>query len=360
MSNLRIGIVGLPNAGKSTLFNALLGRQVAEAQNYPFCTIEPNIGVVEVPDERLAVLARIENSQKIVPAAVKFVDIAGLVKGAAQGEGLGNKFLSHVREVDLICYVLRNFTDSNVEKAGSVDPQSDLEILKTELILKDLDTIGKITAKKPKSGDKEEAFRYQLARKVEAILEKGLLPVNQGWEDQEKRVLASFFLLTAKPYMIVLNIDEADFGRLDEVMANFPDWEVVPICAKVEAELAQLSSEEKKEYLASLGVDHSGLELLIKKAYANLGLISFYTAGEKEARAWTVVKGATAPEAAGVIHTDFEKNFIKAEVVDYQDFIKYGGWVKCRSLGKTKFEGQDYQFAGDEVVEFKVVKSGKS
>ncbi|MDD5074041.1 MAG: 50S ribosome-binding GTPase, partial [Candidatus Shapirobacteria bacterium] len=203
--SLSVGIVGLPNAGKSTLFNALLGRQVARAQNYPFCTIEPNVGVVEVPDEKLSVLGKIENSQAIIPAAVEFVDIAGLVKGASQGEGLGNKFLSHIREVDLICYVLRNFTDSNVEKASSVNPQSDLETLKTELILKDLETIGKVTAKKPKTGDKEEVFRYQLAQKIEAILEKELLPVNQDWEDQERKALNSFFLLTAKPYMIVLN-----------------------------------------------------------------------------------------------------------------------------------------------------------
>ncbi|MDD5073973.1 MAG: DUF933 domain-containing protein, partial [Candidatus Shapirobacteria bacterium] len=190
-------------------------------------------------------------------------------------------------------------------------------------------------------------------QKIEAILEKELLPVNQDWEDQERKALNSFFLLTAKPYMIVLNVDEVDLGRLDEVMANFPDWGVVPICAKVEAELAQLSPEEKTEYLASLGTSHSGLELLIKKAYANLGLISFYTAGEKEARAWTIPRGTLAPQAAGVIHSDFEKNFIKAEVVSFSDFVSFDGWARCRLLGKTRFEGRDYQFIGDEVVEFK-------
>jgi ribosome-binding ATPase len=351
---LEVGIVGLPNAGKSTLFNALLGREVARAQNYPFCTIDPNTGVVEVPDERLGKLAKVENSREIIPAAVKFVDIAGLVEGAAKGEGLGNKFLSHIREVDLICYVLRNFQDENVERAGSVNPQSDLETLKTELILKDLETIGKITAKRPNANDKDAATRYRLAKKVEKILEEGLLPINQEWDEQEEEMLRGFFLLTAKTYMIVLNIDEEDFSQLDKIKTDFAGWEVVPICAKIEAELAQLSLDERKEYLSSLGVERSGLEFLIKQAYNRLGLISFYTAGEKEARAWTVAKGTMAPEAAGVIHTDFEKNFIKAEVVDYQDFIQFGGWAKCRSLGKTEFKGQNYQFVGDEVVEFKV------
>lgn len=354
--SLSVGIVGLPNAGKSTLFNALLGRQVAEAQNYPFCTIEPNVGVVEVPDERLSVLGRIENSQKIVPAAVKFVDIAGLVKGAAKGEGLGNKFLSYIREVDLICYVLRGFQDENVERAGSVDPQSDLETLKTELMLKDLETLGKITAKKPNPANKEMAERYQLAKKVEDLLSSGLLPVNQDWTKREAEMLGGFFLLTNKPYLIVLNIGEEDFGELDKIKANFADWDIVPICARVEEELADLTGEERKEYLASLGVSKSGLERLIREAYDSLGLISFYTAGEKEARAWTVEKGALAPQAAGVIHSDFEKNFIKAEVVSYADFVKFGGWAKCRLLGKTRFEGRDYQITGDEVVEFKVGK----
>lgn len=354
--SLSVGIVGLPNAGKSTLFNALLGRQVAEAQNYPFCTIEPNVGVVEVPDERLSVLGRIENSQKIVPAAVKFVDIAGLVKGAAKGEGLGNKFLSYIREVDLICYVLRGFQDENVERAGSIDPQSDLETLKTELMLKDLETLGKITAKKPNPADKEMAERYQLAKRVEDLLSSGLLPVNQDWTGKETEILTGFFLLTNKPYLIVLNIGEEDFNQLDKIKANFADWNIVPICARVEEELADLTGEERKEYLASLGLDRSGLERLIREAYDSLGLTSFYTAGEKEARAWTVEKGTLAPQAAGVIHSDFEKGFIKAEVVNWADFVEFGGWTKCRLLGKTRFEGHDYQITGNEVVEFKVGK----
>jgi ribosome-binding ATPase len=354
--SLSVGIVGLPNAGKSTLFNALLGRQVAEAQNYPFCTIEPNVGVVEVPDERLSVLAKIENSQKIIPAVVKFVDIAGLVKGAAKGEGLGNKFLAYIREVDLICYVLRGFQNENVERAGSVDPQNDLETLKTELILKDLETLGKVTAKRPNSADKEMVERYQLAKKVEDLLSSGLLPVNQDWVKQEGEILAGFFLLTSKPYLIVLNIGEEDFSQLDKIKANFADWDIVPICARVEEELADLTQKERKEYLASLGVSRSGLERLIKEAYDSLGLTSFYTAGEKEARAWTVRRGTLAPQAAGVIHTDFEKSFIKAEVVDYSDFINFGGWAKCRLLGKTRFEGRDYEITGNEVVEFKVGK----
>ena len=352
--NLSVGIVGLPNAGKSTLFNALLGRQVAKTENYPFCTIEPNTGVVEVPDKKLPVLARIEKSKQTVPAVVKFVDIAGLVKGAHQGEGLGNKFLSHIREVSVIAYVLRSFEDPQVEKAGSINPRQDLETLKTELILKDIETLEKIRLEKVHPGNKEEIKRREVAEKVFRLLNQGRLPVNQDWSDQEKLVLNSFFLLTAKPYLIVFNIGEEDFKNLERIKTDFADWDVIPICAKLEAELALLSPGEQKEYLSSLGVSSSGLNLLIRKAYQKLGLVSFYTAGEKEARAWTVRKGTDAAAAAGVIHSDFEKNFIKAEIIDFDTFVKVGGWARARSLGKTRFEGKDYLIQGNEVVEFKV------
>ncbi|PIS15025.1 redox-regulated ATPase YchF [Candidatus Shapirobacteria bacterium CG09_land_8_20_14_0_10_38_17] len=354
MSNLSVGIVGLPNAGKSTLFNALLGRQIARAENYPFCTIEPNTGVVEVPDERLSVLARIEKSKQIVPAVVKFVDIAGLVKGAAKGEGLGNKFLAHIRECSIICYVLRSFADSNVEKAGSINPRSDLEILKTELMLKDLETIERILGEKVHPDDKKEVLRHQTAEKTKKILDQGKMPVSEEWNDNERTVLQSFSLLTMKPYLVVFNIGEEDFENLDKIRTDFSDWDVIPISAKMEEELAELEENERREYLKSWGVKESGLVLLIRKAYEKLGLVSFYTAGEKEARAWTVEKETKAPQAAAVIHTDFEKGFIKAEVVDYNTFVQFGGWAKCRSLGKTCFKGKDYLLQGNEVVEFKV------
>jgi len=352
--SLSVGIVGLPNAGKSTLFNALLGRQIAKAENYPFCTIDPNTGVVAVPDKNLAILAKIEKSRQVVPAAVKFVDIAGLVAGAAKGEGLGNKFLANIRECDVICYVLRGFNDPDVDRAGSIDPQNDLEVLKTELILKDLETIEKICHQKVQSDDKEAILRSQVAKKVENVLEQGQLIINQNWAKNEIEVINQFFLLSAKKYLIVLNIDEGDFNKLDRIKTDFTDWDILPICAKIEAELAQLEKVEQKEYLDQLGVKKSGLELLIRKAYKTLGLISFYTAGEKETRAWTVKKGAKAPQAAGVIHTDFEKNFIKAEIVSLGDLIKFSGWKICREKGKTRFEGRDYEITNKEVVEFKV------
>ncbi|MBP8591521.1 redox-regulated ATPase YchF [Candidatus Shapirobacteria bacterium] len=352
--NLSVGIVGLPNAGKSTLFNALLGRQVARAENYPFCTIEPNTGVVEVPDENLPVLAKIEKSQQIVPAVVKFVDIAGLVKGAAKGEGLGNKFLAHIREVDLICYLLRAFVDDNVENVGVGNPRDDLKILQTELALKDLETINRVLEEKVHPENKEEVFRRRVAEKVASILNEGKLVANFSWSKEEKEMVKSFFLFTAKPSLVVLNISEADYQKIAEIKKEFADLNPLLICAKTEEELTLLSPEEQKEYLKSLGAEKSGLELLIKEAYANLGLVSFYTAGEKEARAWTIEKSAKAPQAAGVIHSDFEKNFIKAEIINLDDFIAFGGWKACRALGKTRFEGRDYEFVGKEVVEFKI------
>ena len=287
--------MGLANVGKSTLFNALLKKQVALAANYPFATIEPNIGVVPVPDPRLAILADVVKTKRIVPASVTFVDIAGLVKGSSQGEGLGNKFLARIREVDAILFLLRDFTDENVIRAGSTNPKDDLEILNMELELADLEA-------------KEQ--------------------VN---------------LLAKKPAIVVYNTDEDKLGG-----------EGLRICAKLEEELAALSEEEQREYLKQLGITETGLEKVIKKAYEILDLQSFLTAGELEARAWTIKKGTKAPQAAGVIHTDFEKHFIKADVINWEEFVDLGGWVKAREAGKVRMEGRDYVMAEGDMVEFKI------
>lgn len=292
---MEIGIVGLANVGKSTLFNALLKKQVALAANYPFATIEPNIGIVPVPDDRLEKLAAVVHTEKIVPATVKFVDIAGLVKGASQGEGLGNKFLALIREVDAILYLLRDFSDENVIRAGSINPKEDLEILQLELQLADQDSKEKVN------------------------------------------------LLANKPAIVVLNVDEDKLGG-----------EGLRICAKMEEELAALSDEEQKEYLKQLGITETGLEKVIKKAYEILDLQSFLTAGEKEVRAWTIKRGTTAPKAAGVIHTDFETHFIKADVINWEDFVRLGGWVKAREAGRVRMEGREYEMQEGDVVEFKV------
>lgn len=312
--SLSVGIVGLPNVGKSTLFNALLKKQAALAANYPFATIEPNVGVVPVPDPRIATLAEViktsENLEELpplVPATVKFVDIAGLVKGASQGEGLGNKFLAHIREVDAICYVLRDFRDENVIRAGSTNPDDDLEILKLELQLAD------------------EQTRENREAKSKSRIDE---PLN---------------LLSDKPAIVVYNTDE---DRL-----SGPE---LRISAKMEEELASLDANDQKAYLQNLGIIESGLEKVIKKAYEILGLQSFLTAGEKEVRAWTIKKGTKAPQAAGVIHGDFEKNFIKAEVVSYEDFVALGGAQKAREAGKLRLEGKDYVMQEGDVVEFKV------
>ncbi len=361
--NLSVGIVGLPNVGKSTLFNALLKRQIADASNYPFCTIEPNVGVVEVPDERLPVLAKIVNTQKIVPAVVKFVDIAGLVKGAAEGQGLGNKFLSHIREVSIICHVVRFFKDENVVHiAGKIDPTSDVEVINSELILADLETLQKVKSEKShlrqgfggqaKVKGESEKLKMNAAEKLFVEMNKGISAIDIELTDEEKEAVGELQLLTMKPVIYVENVSELELSQNTARAVNGDNN--LRICAKVEAELSELSPAEQKEYLKQLGLEKSGLERLIQVAYKTLGLISFLTAGEKEVRAWTITNGTKAPQAAGAIHTDFEKAFIKAEIVNYDDFVKYGGWHECRENGKARLEGKEYVMREGDVVEFKV------
>lgn len=334
--NLSVGIVGLPNVGKSTLFNALLKKQVAATADYPFTTIEPNVGVVEVPDDRLPILAKIVNTQKIIPAVVNFVDIAGIVKGASEGEGLGNKFLSHIREVDVICHVVRMFKEA--------DPKSDIEVINSELILADLSTLEKQSEPRGKA-EKEVLLRWEVIKKLKEEMDKGILARDVILSDEEKFLVKDLCLLTFKPAIYVYNVDEKEAGK---------EMDGVVISAKIESELADLGVEEQKAYLESLGLKKSGLERLIEKAYETLGLISFLTAGEKEVRAWTITKGMKAPQAAGVIHTDFEKGFIKAEVVSYNEFVALGGWQKAKEVGKARFEGKEYVMKDGDVVEFRV------
>ena len=356
--NLSVGIVGLPNVGKSTLFNALLKQQVALAANYPFATIEPNTGIVPVPDERLAKLATVVSTNVIKPATVTFLDIAGLVKGASEGEGLGNKFLSHIREVDVICHVVRGFSDENVIREGSVDPNTDKETIETELLLADLSTLEK--QREPKPGqDKEALARWPIIQKIRDGASGGKLVRNLLDSEEEREVGRMLGLLTAKPMLYVVNVDESEVGKpetLDQAAKNLgvePEL-VVVICAQIESELASLDETDQKAYLADLGLKQSGLERLIQKAYQTLGLQSFLTAGELEVRAWTIKKGTPAPEAAGVIHTDFTKKFIKANIASYEDFISLGGWKGVREAGKMRIEGRDYVMREGDVVEFMI------
>ncbi|OGG13828.1 redox-regulated ATPase YchF [Candidatus Gottesmanbacteria bacterium RIFCSPHIGHO2_01_FULL_46_14] len=360
--NLTVGIVGLPNAGKSTLFNALLKRQVAEAANYPFTTIEPNIGVVPVPDARLAKLAEIVEQEEgvkppLVSAIVEFVDIAGLVKGASEGEGLGNKFLSHIREVDIICNVVRSFPDPDVvHVAGSVDSQRDREIIETELILADLQTLEKQVEPRGKKDP-----RWELIKKLTEGLNRGK-PAREVVID-EKALIQDLHLLTMKPILYVENVSEeqliphvipATEPESSQKKTWIPDQvrdDKMQISAKIEAELASLDPDEQKAYLKELGLEASGLDRLIQKAYETLGLISFLTCGTKEVRAWTIKKGTLAPQTAGVIHTDFEKKFIKADVVSFNEFE---GWKKAREIGKVRSEGKAYIVQNGDVIEFKV------
>lgn len=361
MSNVSIGIVGLPNVGKSTLFNALLKQQVALAANYPFATIEPNVGVAEVPDDRLPVLARIVNTSTIKPATVEFVDIAGLVKGASQGEGLGNQFLSHIRTTAAICHVLRDFTDNDIIREGAVNPSDDLATIRTELQLADLATLDK-QAEPKGSPTPQEKLRWDTIQSFKAQLEKGLSLNALSLTDETAMIAKELGLLTAKPELFALNVDEDQLQNHAQLTTDLAaklhvqPSQIVIISAKIESELATLSAEDQQLYLQDLGLEKSGLQRLAEVAYSTLKLQSFLTAGELEVRAWTIPQGATAPEAAGVIHTDFTKNFIKANVASYEDFVVCEGWKGVREQGRLRMEGRDYVMQEGDVVEFAIGK----
>ena len=350
--SLSIGIVGLPNVGKSSLFTALT-KKSGFAANYPFATIEPNVGLVPVPDKRLDGLAAIDHPAKIIPATVEFVDIAGLVAGASQGEGLGNKFLANIRETDAICEVVRFFSDPNVEHVSKkVDPQSDVETIKTELILADIATIEKALPRLEKEGKryKEKAINFQAAQKVLEGLNEGKRALLLDLSEEEQDAIRELCLLTMKPMLYIANVDE------DKVNAELPEidgQQPVPISAKIEADLAELDAEEAAIFMEELGLDESGLSRLIREAYKLLGLQSYFTSGETETRAWTIPVGAKAPQAAGVIHSDFERGFIKAETASYEDYVALGGEKGCRDAGKLRQEGKDYVVQDGDVMHFK-------
>lgn len=360
---MKLGVVGLPNVGKSTLFNAIT-QAGAEIANYPFCTIEPNVGVVAVPDERLDKLAALYNSKKITPTYLKFVDIAGLVKGASRGEGLGNKFLSHIREVDAIVHVVRCFADSNITHVSDkINPVSDMETINTELILADIDTVNARLAKAvnmQKTGDKKYKVEAELLQRILAWLENEKPVRTMQFDEEEKAAVDEMFLLTAKPVIYAANIAERDIGnesnplvKTVEEKAKEENAETLVICAKVEEELSKLPPEEKEMFLESYGITESGLSRLVKKCYKLLHLVSYLTAGEKETRAWTVNEGTKAPQAAGKIHSDFEKGFIRAEIVPYDTMLEMGGYNQAKEHGKVRSEGKDYVIKDGDVVLFR-------
>jgi GTP-binding protein YchF len=359
---LQIGIVGLPNVGKSTLFNALTRSKGAESANYPFCTIEPNVGIVEVPDERLRTLTKMVNPEKVIPAAIEFKDIAGLVKGASKGEGLGNKFLHAIREVDAICHVVRAFNDSNITHVdGTVDPKRDRETIEAELIISDLDSVEKQMDKVAggaRTGDKDKLKELALLERVKAVLHDGKLASSADCNEEEQDIVSQFHLLTDKPIIYAVNIaeDQMDSTDIDSLRTNMglsPEEQLITMSAKIEEDLQDLSPDEATEMLGEMGIDSAGLNKLIRAANTALGYITYFTAGEKEVRAWNITKGSSAPQAAGVIHTDFEKGFIRADTIGYEDFVACNGEQGAKEAGKMRSEGKGYIVQDGDIMHFK-------
>ena len=360
--NLKIGIVGLPNVGKSTLFNALIRNYKAPAENFPFCTIEPNVGLVEVPDKRVDTICEIVHPAKTVRSSVEFVDIAGLVKGASKGEGLGNQFLSHIRECHAICHVLRDFEDTNIHHVeGTINPKNDLDVIFTELILADLQSIEKQidrVVRKARSLEKEAQLDLSLLERFKEVLEQGKLAKDLVLTEEEKERVKTFFLLSTKPFLILANVAESAFASFREddfrqkigLDASVP---IIAVCAKFESDLIGMTEEESAVFLSEIGAKESGLENLIHKSFFLLGLQSYFTAGPKEVHSWTIRKGMTAPQAAGEIHTDFEKGFIRAEIIGYEDFIACMGELGAKEKGKLRSEGKEYVMKDGDVAHFR-------
>lgn len=358
---MKIGIVGLPNVGKSTIFNAIT-KAGAESANYPFCTIDPNVGVVTVPDERLEVLEKMYSSKRVVPTTIEFVDIAGLVKGASKGEGLGNKFLSHIREVDAIAHVVRCFEDENVVHVeGKIDPLDDLETINLELILADLEMVDRRVEKTRKAakGDKAEKANLEILEKLKAILEAGRMPLDSDFSDDEWNYVSGLQLISTKPVLYIANVSEDDLVTDNAMVTELKEKvsgdnrEVIKISAKIEEEIAELDDEEKALFLEDLGLEASGLDQVIRAGYKLLGLITFLTAGPEETRAWTIKKGTKAPQAAGKIHSDIERGFIRAEITTYEQLVEAGSDVKAKELGITRIEGKDYVMQDGDVTFFR-------